>query len=275
MPGTIRYFFEHPPIQTPALCIRGIGIREPMRPGIVNRPAGTGDILMMFFYDEVIIRSTDGVTRHPPDSLMIWPRAAGHYYGNPDQSWNHSWTHCDGTAILRLLAREQLPVNRVIPNISAGMVENYLLALHLELTASQVPDAVIVRNILHNWFREIRRLMQPRKSPVSIPAGLLAIRWHMETHFAEPMTLPQLARQACFSIPHFSAEFKRYFGIAPIEWLIRLRLRQAAYLLRDHNLRVGDVADKTGYPDHYYFSRLFKKRFGVSPLAYRRTAGSP
>ena len=274
MPKAIRYFFESPPIQTPALCIRGIGIREPMSPGIVDRPAGTGDILIMFFYDETIIRTAHGAARHPPDSLMIWPRAAGHYYGNPDKPWNHSWTHCDGTAIRRLLAREQLPVNTVIPNISAGMVENYLMALHLELTAGQPPDAVIAKNIIHNWFHDIRRRMQPQAGPAPIPPRLLEIRWHMEMHFTDSVTLSELARMACLSTPHFSAEFKRHFGVSPIEWLIRLRLRQAAYLLRDHNLRIGDVADKAGYPDHYYFSRHFKKRFGVSPLAYRRAAGS-
>lgn len=275
MPRMIRYFFEHPPIQTSALCIRGIGIRETMSPGIVDRPAGTGDILIMFFYDETIIRSARGTTLQPPNSLMIWPRAAGHYYGNPDKPWNHSWTHCDGTVIRDLLAHEKLSLNTVIPNISAGVVENYLMALHLELTACQPPDAVIVRNIIHNWFREIRRLMQARKSQVSVPPRLLEVRWHMQTHFVEPLTLSLLARQACLSVPHFSAEFKRHFGISPIESLIQLRMRHATYLLRDHNLRVGDVADRTGYPDHYYFSRLFKKRFGVSPLAYRRTVGSP
>ena len=270
MPRTIRYFFEHPPIQTSALCIRGIGIREAMSPGIVDRPAGTGDILIMFFYDETIIRSAHGTARHAPNSLMIWPQAAGHYYGNPAKPWSHSWIHCHGTVIRDLLAREHLPLNTVIPNISADVVENYLMALHLELTTGQPPDAVIVRNIMHNWFRAIRRLMQPQASLITAPPRLLEVRWHMETHFTEPLTLPLLARKACLSVPHFSAEFKRHFGTSPIESLIHLRMRHAAYLLRDHNLRIGDVADKTGYPDHYYFSRLFKKRFGVSPRAYRR-----
>ena len=275
MPRTIRYFFEHPPIQTSALCIRGIGIREAMTPGIVDRPAGTGDILIMFFYDEAIIRSARGATLHPPGSFMIWPRAAGHYYGNPAKSWSHSWIHCNGTVIRDLLAHEHLPLNNVVPNMSAAVVENYLMALHFELTTGQPPDAVIIRNIIHNWFREIHRLMHPQNNMVRALPHLREVRGHMETHFMEPLTLSLLARQGCLSVPHFSAEFKRHFGISPIEFLIQLRMRHAAYLLRDHNLRVGDVADKTGYPDHYYFSRLFKNRFGISPLAYRRKDGSP
>lgn len=275
MPRTIRYFFEHPPIQTSALCIRGIGIREAMSPCIVDRPAGTSDILIMFFYDATIIRTARGAALQAPDSLMIWPCGAGHYYGNPDKPWRHSWIHCSGTVIRDLLARERLPIDNVIPNMSADVVENYLMALHLELTTGQPPDAVIVRNIIHNWFREIRRRMQPQAGTITAPPRLLEVRWHMETHFMEPLTLSLLARKACLSVPHFSAEFKRLFGASPIEFLIHLRMRHAAYLLRDHNLRVGDVTDKAGYPDHYYFSRLFKKRFGVSPLAYRRTVGSP
>ena len=271
MQKTIRYFFEHPPIQSPALCFLGFGIREIMPPRIVDRPAGTDDIFISFFYDEVLIRSARGTAYHPRNSLIIFPRKAGHYYGNPGKNWNHSWTHCDGSLIRRLLAQEHLPLNMVIPNLDANVMENHLMSLHLELTTGQPPDAIITRNILHNWFREIRRMMRPKKKAAPIPPRLLEIRWHMEMHFSEPLPLEILARKACFSVPHFCAEFKRHFGVSPIEWLIRLRIRHAVYLLRDLNLRVGDVADKVGYPDHYYFTRLFKKRLGISPLAYRRT----
>ena len=64
-----------------------------------------------------------GAMIRPPDSLMIWPRAAGHYYGNPDKAWNHSWTHCDGTAILRLLALDTPPRRSSDPLLAPDVYE--------------------------------------------------------------------------------------------------------------------------------------------------------
>ena len=58
-------------------------------------------------------------------------------------------------------------------------------------------------------------------------------------------------------MPHFCSEFKRHFGESAIQHLIRLRLQHAVYLLRDENLRIGEVAEQTGYEDLYYFSKLF------------------
>jgi iron complex transport system substrate-binding protein len=71
-------------------------------------------------------------------------------------------------------------------------------------------------------------------------------------------------------VSHFSALFKAHFGTSPIDYLVRLRLRAAAYLLRDVNVSVSSAAASVGYDDLYYFSKLFKKKLGVSPRAYRK-----
>lgn len=270
MANTIRYFFVRPPIQTPELSVHGIGIQERMPPALIDRPSGTGDYLFMFFYEPAIIRGTGGTLLRPANSLMLWPCGAGHYYGNPDHPFMHSWTHCDGTRIGDLLAREKLPLGQPIPEINPAMVEKYLLDLHHELTGTAAPDPVIVGNLFHNWFREIRRAMNTRGAKPGIPRRLLDVRWHLEMNFAAPMRLRDLATMACFSVPHFCAEFKRCFGTSPIEYVIRLRLRQAAYLLRDHNLPISEVARRVGYDDLFYFSRLFKTRFGQGPAAFRK-----
>ena len=66
------------------------------------------------------------------------------------------------------------------------MVEKYLLNLHHEFTETAAPDPVIVGNLFHNWFREIRRVMDTRGSKPGIPRRLLDVRWHLEMHFAGP-----------------------------------------------------------------------------------------
>lgn len=266
---TIRQFYTVPSINTPELSIHGIGVREEMPPCIVNRPGGTGDYLFMFYYDAVTI-AADGVTRdYPPQSLVIWRPQDGHYYGNPSQRWRHSWLHGDGNAIGRLLAENAIPTNQVITLPDASAVEKYLLDCYREVSGQQDPDEIIVRNALHSWLREIKRHVARGDAEV-IPARLLEIKRFIEEHYRQPITLALLAERAHLSVPHFCSEFKRHFAVSAIAYLLRVRLHQAAYLLRDRNMSITEIALRVGYADIYHFSKLFKQHYGCSPRAVRK-----
>ncbi len=243
-----------------------------MRPCLVDRPYGTGDTLIMFFYQDTVIETEDGKKTYPADTLMFWKSGAGHYYGCRDMRWLHSWVHCDGSAIWKLISKLSLPRNNVVPKVNPVVVEKYLLDLHNELNCG-APDRKIVINIFENFFRELKRIIDPVQVDRKIPGGVLNARMDMEMNFIRPFTLKELAKSANLSVPHFCAEFKRSFGISPVEYLIQVRMKHAAILLRDINRRVSEIGGQVGYSDLFYFSRLFKKRFGVSPLEFRRRIG--
>lgn len=66
--------------------------------------------------------------------------------------------------------------------------------------------------------------------------------------------------------------FKYETGKTPLEYLTQIRLNHAKDLLKHEAfLSISDVAKLCGYKDSFYFSRLFKKKFNVSPLKYRNT----
>lgn len=268
MKDSIKYYFSVLPVDTPEIKVRGIGIREFMRPCAIDRPTGSGDFLIMLFYDEAIISASNSEKLYPPNSLMIWSKGSRQYYGNKKMKWSHSWVHCDGKQIERHLKKEKLPFNKPLMNINPAVVEKYLLDLHNELH-NEYPDPLIVTNLFHCFFREISR-MTSFKGRRAAPAEMLKIRWRLETSFREKITLSKLAREAGISVPHLCSQFKKYFGVPPVEYLLSLRMKHASYLLSDINLRVNEVAAEVGYEDIFYFSRLFKKRIGLSPIAFRK-----
>lgn len=73
-----------------------------------------------------------------------------------------------------------------------------------------------------------------------------------------------------YSAYHLSATFKQSTGYSPIDYLIRIRLEKAASLLTETDASLRTISAGVGYKDVYYFSRLFKKKLGVSPAEYRR-----
>jgi AraC family transcriptional regulator len=84
-------------------------------------------------------------------------------------------------------------------------------------------------------------------------------------------TLDDTAREACVSTFHFHRVFTLLFGITPHEYVTRIRMEAAADLLKSRqDLTVTEVASQVGFASATSFSRLFLRRFGVSPLEFRR-----
>lgn len=95
----------------------------------------------------------------------------------------------------------------------------------------------------------------------------------MEAHFMDArLNVSQLSSRFRLHRSTLYRIFMKHYGVAPVQYLNRLRLRQALELLNGSSLPVADVAVRAGIPDIAYFSRLIRKNTGFSPRAYRRHA---
>ncbi|MDX2227278.1 MAG: AraC family transcriptional regulator [Verrucomicrobiae bacterium] len=263
---SFRQFFRKPPVKTAELSIHALGIYEIMKPGMVDRPAGTGDYLFMLFHQPVLLewggeRRWTGLT-----DLMIWDARQGHYYGHESKRWNHSWMHAAGTLFDRLIPRLGIPLNRPFPLGDGTTFVEGINELYKEVTGPAPADPVIARNLAENLLRRLARFGSPAPlDPVPVPEKFFRLKRQLDEQYARKVTLQELASRVCLSVPHFCAEFKRHFQMSPIDYVIHQRLHHARFLLRDRNLKVAEVAARVGYDDLFYFSRLFKKHFGHSP----------
>jgi len=97
----------------------------------------------------------------------------------------------------------------------------------------------------------------------------------IEREFTGRITLAELARSAHVSPNHLLRLFKTATGSTPGDYLLRVRLRHAAKLLRQSTLAIGEVAEASGFADSNYFSRKFRETYGKSPRAYRGGADRP
>lgn len=93
---------------------------------------------------------------------------------------------------------------------------------------------------------------------------------YVEARAAQRPAPSDLAEVLRLNPDYFARLFKRTYGIAPREWLVRERLHVAARRLQSSALSIGEVAYALGYRDLYLFSRQFKQVFGRSPRAFRR-----
>ena len=93
---------------------------------------------------------------------------------------------------------------------------------------------------------------------------------YMDKNFAEPITLDQLAACCHVSRRHFFRLFEQAVGLAPMEYLKKVRLQKAAEMLLTSDCNVTEVAYACGFNDSNYFSSLYHKEFGMSPSQFKR-----
>ncbi len=84
------------------------------------------------------------------------------------------------------------------------------------------------------------------------------------------ISLKDIASQSKFNSTYFCSLFKETFGISPWNFLIKCRLDSSITLLTTTAFTIKEVAEKSGFTDEFYFSRVFKKQYGVPPQKFRK-----
>jgi AraC-like DNA-binding protein len=70
---------------------------------------------------------------------------------------------------------------------------------------------------------------------------------------------------------YISKIFKEETGDSPINYLIKIRLEKASFLLKKNKeISIKEISKLVGYEDAYYFSKLFKKYYDISPVQFKR-----
>jgi len=206
--------------------------------------------------------------------VHVIPAATPHLYGaDISNPWTIYWFHFSGShsheSIRAILGeRDKVKVsfsderNLIFKQIAATFLKGYSAAnlLFANLLLRQYVATFV--------FPEQFSPSLGAKKPVNpIEKSIL----FMQQSLSKPLTLNSIAQHVNLSVSFFSSKFKQETGYSPIEYFSYLRVQRACQLLHFTELRISEVASQIGMDDPLYFSRLFKKQMGLSPLQYRRT----
>ena len=207
---------------------------------------------------------------HANEAFCI-PRWTGHrYYADEKEPWSILWMHCKGEEtkyfplerceIIRFVSKNA--TNRMhflfdlLFRVLAG---NYTLGNFIYI--SQVASLILAEA----YDREKGDTVQKQNKHVTN-----VIRY-MYAHLEENLNLDDLVKAFGFSKSYLNALFQNYTQHAPMEFFIIQKMKRACELLRSTELHVYEIAQKLGYTDPYYFSRIFKKVVGMAPKEYKHS----
>jgi two-component system response regulator YesN len=98
---------------------------------------------------------------------------------------------------------------------------------------------------------------------------------YIQSHLSAELTLEKVASVVYLNPVYFSQLFKQKTGGGFKEYVTQLRLDRAMELLRQSELKIGEIAERVGYPDVRHFSQIFRKKAGCTPSEYRQSTPSP
>lgn len=151
-----------------------------------------------------------------------------------------------------------------------------ILAEYRGTSPGRAAQLVALATILAIWT--LRRLDRSQaQEPLNaasdtVPAAVRRFLELVESNFADPRPLAQYARQVNVSTAHLNRLCREATGRSPLRIIQDRKIVEAQRLLVFTGLPVGQVADRIGFEDAAYFSRFFRSRTGLSPVAYRRFA---
>ncbi|OCT15180.1 hypothetical protein A8709_13840 [Paenibacillus pectinilyticus] len=94
------------------------------------------------------------------------------------------------------------------------------------------------------------------------------VNWIKERYY-ENLTIHHLAEQFSFNPNYVSQLFQKQLQTTFTKYLLQIRLDRACLLLKETELTVSEVAEKVGYSDYFYFAKIFKKSFNLTPTQFR------
>lgn len=137
----------------------------------------------------------------------------------------------------------------------------------LDYLAGEAPGA-IDGGVASLWTPLLLRGLSA--APINIDPRLARAAALIETRYAQPLTVRELAAEAGMSQSRFFARFAEAYGTTPRGALSDARLRAAQRLLSDSNLSIAEIAVRTGHGDQSGLTKRMKAALGVTPGAWRR-----
>ncbi len=200
--------------------------------------------------------------------LLVRMPSASAYRLPRGERWNFMFLKFWGTSVQEWTASVLRKPGRVL-RLEPDSPPIGLMRRLLGMALNGEGDGPALSALTYAFVCELdRHCGQPRNDfPEPVQQALAII----ETAYSEPwLNAESIATRLGLSRAHFSRLFTRHVGVAPYEYLVRRRLKEARELLLSTSLPTRTVAEMTGYCRPSHFCRTFHHRFGKPPQQFRR-----
>ncbi|MDO5516713.1 MAG: AraC family transcriptional regulator [Clostridium sp.] len=206
------------------------------------------------------------------EGFLITPNVINTYKADKDDPWHYIWIEFEGLKAQRYLEdvglsehnpifipKQYNPENTIRDNLTY-IVEN-----------PSAPNCAILGH-LYLFFYSLLENSNYNKEKRSGTLQEFYTREainYIERNYNQNISVTDIASHCNLDRSYFGKIFKNYMNATPQEFLIKYRLSKACEMLLNEDRSIKEIAELTGYPNQFYFSRAFKEFYNMSPRKWR------
>lgn len=203
--------------------------------------------------------------------FLLFPGEWHSYRPDSSTGWDEYWIGFKGVNIDNRIEHGFFNKEKPIFNVGLrdDIVQLYKQAIEIakeQNTGFQPMLAGVVNHLLglaysqnkHSSFEELKVIKQINKAKII-----------MQENFHRDISLEEVANEVHMSYSWFRRIFKQYTGFPPSQYLLELKLQRSKELLTNSSLTSQEVAFEVGFENSDYFCTVFRKKTGMTPIAYR------
>lgn len=99
---------------------------------------------------------------------------------------------------------------------------------------------------------------------------LQKILLYIKDHYTEPINLTEISKTFGISSSYVTKLFRTYLGVGTVDYINDLRLSSACEHLLSSDYTIGEISNMVGFANQYYFDRLFRRKYGITPKDFRK-----
>lgn len=218
------------------------------------------------------------VTGGPGDTLLIPPHTQHRDQYDLNQGLRVVMVFFSWSAAEAFFQRVDNRVLLTLPEAIRLELSDRFRQLSGDLRGGGVLDRLVIRaGVAEILMRLLREAGQGKENAeqdhLSHACGqrlMQQAKKYVDCHYAQCITLDSIAADLRISSFYLSHLFSRESGFSLFSYITMIRMQQAVRLLRDERLSIAEVAYAVGYEHPSYFSRVFKRQYGLAPGLWRK-----
>lgn len=214
-----------------------------------------------------------------PGDVLLFPPGVPHYYGRAPDSpeWYHRWVYFRPRGFWASWLQWPMQEGRSVGRLHLGdaNVRKEIDRLFVDIDdthrGGKRTSEELAINLLERLLIRCHEEM-PGYQSRPLDARVQAACQFIANNLARELSLDDVARQVCLSPSRLAHLFRDQLGVNIVRWREDQRIILAKHMLQSTTTPVSAIAGRVGYDDQLYFSRVFRKRVGVSPTEFRSSS---
>ncbi len=212
---------------------------------------------------------------HQGQFFLLSPHSNISYRPNKKNPWSYIWIEMNGPSIREVLQLTTLTPENLVYNDTEDQELGTMLREMVEedtVVFEVAEEALIASYILRFLSYMVSHHSKVQNVSVSKKEETTkAIENYLFLHYNDPtLSMEEVAKHFSFSTSYLTRLFKESAGITPTQYIDEIRMKKAIELLNHPVLSIGQIAEAVGYQNQFYFTRRFRKFFGMPPTQYKQ-----